>query len=80
MTWEWCMPRGVEKQHAQPGVVCFVIHRVLVRLSTPGIHAGPMQWLPFDGQKLSAETPREFDVFDVNKGQQSGLNNWPGLR
>jgi len=39
-----------------------------------------MQWLPFPGQALSAETPQEFDVFDVNKGHQSGLNHWPGLR
>eukprot|EP00752_Nemacystus_decipiens_P004620 g4217.t1 len=41
---------------------------------------GPMQWLPFPGQALSAETPQEFDVFDANKGHQSGLNHWPGLR
>lgn len=39
-----------------------------------------MAWLPFDGKQLSAETPREFDVFDMNRGHQSGLNSWPGLR
>lgn len=33
-----------------------------------------------DGDTLSAETPTEVDVYDVNKGQPSGLISWPGLR
>jgi len=36
-----------------------------------------MQWLPFPGQALSAETPQEFDVFDVNKGDSVLRGFWP---
>ena len=41
---------------------------------------GPFRWVPLKGQDLTVQTPTEVDVVDVNKGAQSGLNDWPGLR
>eukprot|EP00752_Nemacystus_decipiens_P008559 g7645.t2 len=41
---------------------------------------GPFMWIPLKGQELTARKPSELDVFDINKGQQSGVNSWPGLQ
>lgn len=43
------------------------------------VRQGPHKWHPLPGDTLTLRNPKAVDVFD-RRGDQSGCNNWAGLR